>query len=87
MTNVSITGSDDYTHPARLAVLAAARTQHDFAGWLASVLGRGGGGAWILGRAHRQPSRSWEAELVQQLTKGTVGWDDEVLADYREPLS
>ena len=35
MTNVPNTGSDDYTHQAHLAVLVAARTEHDFAGWLA----------------------------------------------------
>ena len=29
---------------------------------------------------------SWETDLVEQLTKGTVGWGDEYLADYGEPL-
>jgi fructose-1-phosphate kinase PfkB-like protein len=27
---------------------------------------------------------SWEADLVQQLVKGTVGWGDEHLADHRQ---
>ncbi len=29
---------------------------------------------------------SWEADLVQQLVKGTVGYDDDYLGDYEEPL-
>lgn len=85
MTHVAITGGDD-TQQARLAVPAAGRTEHDFAGWLAGVLAGvpaelGSSDALTTGRPG-----SWEAELVQQLTKGTVGWDDEYLADYRGPL-
>jgi hypothetical protein len=30
---------------------------------------------------------SWEADRVRQLVKGTVGWDDDYLAEYKEPLS
>jgi Helix-turn-helix len=61
------------------ALLRGARTEHDFAGWLASVLARvagqlGSSGALIEGR-----SGSWEASLVDQLVKGTVGYDDEYL--------
>jgi hypothetical protein len=86
MNNVPITGSDDYTQQARTAVLAAARTEHDFAGWLASLLAKvaaelGSSDALTSGRPG-----SWEADLVQQLTKGTVGWGDEYLADYGHPL-
>ncbi len=40
-------------------------------------------------RADRRPPRqSGEAHLVQQLVCGTVGWDDDYLADYaKEPRS
>jgi hypothetical protein len=30
---------------------------------------------------------SWEADHVRGLVNGTVGWGDEFLADYKEPLS
>jgi fructose-1-phosphate kinase PfkB-like protein len=86
MTNVPLTGRDDYTHQARLVVLVAAQAEHDFAGWLASILANvaaklGSSDALTAGRPG-----SWEAELVQQLTKGTVGWGDAYLGDYKEPL-
>jgi hypothetical protein len=31
----------------------------------------------------RRPG-SWESELVVRLVRGTVGWDDEYLADYHQ---
>jgi len=68
-----------YTDQAVAAVLTAARTEHDFAGWLAAVLARAAGqlgssDALIAGRPG-----SWEASLVDQLVKGTVGYADEAL--------
>jgi hypothetical protein len=86
MKNVSIDDSDDYAQGASKVVLAAARAEHDFGGWLPSVLAEvaaelGSSDTLIAGRPG-----SREAELVQQLTKGTVGWDDEYLADHRGPL-
>jgi hypothetical protein len=76
----------DYTEDARAAILAAVREQHDFGGWLAGVLA---GAAAELGSSDAliagQPG-SWEADLVRQLVKGTVGWDDDYLADYTERL-
>lgn len=65
-----------YTRQAVTAVLAAARFEHDFAGWLADVLAQvagqlGSSDALIEGRPG-----SWEADLVDQLVKGTVGYDD-----------
>jgi fructose-1-phosphate kinase PfkB-like protein len=86
MKNEFIIGSDDYTQHACNAALAASRTEHDFAGWLASVLAGvaaelGSSDALTAGRPG-----SWEAKLVQQLVKGTVGWGDEYLADYGGPL-
>ena len=71
--------SETYTARAVAAVIAAARTEHDFAGWLAGVLAAAAGqlgssDALIAGRPG-----SWEASLVDQLVKGTVGHDDEYL--------
>ncbi len=61
------------------ALLRAARIEHDFAGWLAQVLATvagqlGSSDALIEGRPG-----SWEASLVGQLVKGTVGYGDEYL--------
>jgi hypothetical protein len=83
-----ITGADkgDYTKDAHAAILAAAHDEHDFGGWIASVLASvasdlGSSSALTAGRPG-----SWEADLVQQLAKGTVGWDDNDLAAYTEEL-
>jgi hypothetical protein len=86
MNDTTIPNTDDYTQKASIAVLAAARAEHDFAGWLAAVLAQaaselGSSDAITAGRPG-----SWEADLVQQLTKGTVGYNDEFLSDYRSPL-
>jgi hypothetical protein len=74
--------SATYTGRAIAAVIDAARVEHDFAGWLAHVLAAtaaelGSTGALTAGRPG-----SWEADLVQHLVKGTVGWNDDYLADY-----
>ena len=86
MKDVIITGTDDHTRQACRAILAAARTEYDIAGLLAGVLTEvpaelASSDALTAGRPG-----SWGAELVQQLTVCTVGWGDEYLADYREPL-
>jgi hypothetical protein len=86
MTDASGVNNNDYTHDARNAILAAVREQHDFAGWLASVLSAvaadlGSSDALIAGRPG-----SWEADLIRQLVKGTIGWADDYRADYKEPL-
>jgi hypothetical protein len=74
---------DNYTMRAAQAVLEAARSEHDFGGWLAHVLAAaaaelGSTDALTAGRPG-----SWEADLVQRLVKGTVGWSDEYLADHK----
>jgi hypothetical protein len=66
-----------YTDRATIAILDAVRAEHDFGGWLASVLATaaaelGSSTALIAGRPG-----SWEAGLVEQLVRGTVGWDDD----------
>jgi hypothetical protein len=68
-----------YTRQAVKAMARAVEHEHDFAGWLASVLARvaaarGSSDALTAGRPG-----SWEASLVDQLVKHTVGWDDEFL--------
>jgi hypothetical protein len=72
-----------YSPRARTAIAAAVREEHDFGGWLAYVLASvaadlGSTEALTAGRPG-----SWEADLVRQLVKGTVGWEDEFLAGYR----
>jgi hypothetical protein len=78
--------SPDYTQQAEKAVLAAVLAEPDFGGWLAGVLARvaahlGSTTALTVGRPG-----SWEAQHVQGLANGTVGWDDEYLDEYKEPL-
>jgi hypothetical protein len=85
--------TDDAARPAGEPVLirdaaielltAAARAEHDFAGWLADVLtyvaaDLGSSHALVAGRPG-----SWEAADVLHLVQGTVGPDDEGLARYR----
>jgi hypothetical protein len=76
--------ADSYSRQARAAILAAVRAEHDFAGWLAQILATiaahlGCTDALTAGRPG-----SWEADLVSRLTKSTVGWDDELLAAFKE---
>jgi len=77
-------GDGNYTDRAARAVIEAVRDEHDFGAWLAGVLATaaadlGSTAALIAGRPG-----SWEADLVQRLVCGTVGWDDEYLSDYRK---
>jgi len=86
MTGIPAAGSGDYTADAHQAILQAVRDQHDVGGWLAGVLASvsaelGSTFALTAGRPG-----SWEADLVQQLVKGIIGWNDDYLADYKEPL-
>jgi len=71
-----------YTDRAAEAVLEAARNEHDFAGWLAGVLARTASGLGSSDALTARRPGSWEADLVQQLVKGTCGWNDEALASY-----
>ncbi len=77
-------GDGNYTDRAARAVIEAVHEEHDFGGWLAGVLATaaadvGSTAALIAGRPG-----SWEADLVQRLVCGTVGWDDEYLSGYRK---
>ncbi len=67
------------------ALAAAHQAENDFAGWLAAVLATvasqlSSSDALTAGRPG-----SWEAALVDQLVKGTVGHDDEYLSAYARP--
>jgi hypothetical protein len=86
MTDTPDASNGDYTRNARLAILAAVHDEHDFGGWLASVLSSvaahlGSSNALTAGRPG-----SWEAAHVRGLVNGTIGWDDEFLADYRDAV-
>jgi hypothetical protein len=78
-----MTGLPDHTVAAIAALLDGHGAEGDFAGWLAGVLARmaaslGSSAALIAGR-----TGSWEAGLVDQLVKGTVGHDDADLRYWR----
>jgi hypothetical protein len=86
MTEIPHAASGDYTEAAHAAGLAAVRAEHDFGGWLAGVHAAiaadlGSTHALVAGRPE-----SWVAEHVRGLVNGTIGWDDEFLADYRNHL-
>jgi hypothetical protein len=72
-----------YTDRAADAVLEAAKAEHDFAGWLAGVLAAAAAELGSTAALTSGRPGSWEADLVQQLVKGTVGWDDNDLDIYR----
>jgi hypothetical protein len=74
-----------YTERATSAVLEAVRGEHDFGGWLAEVLAAAAAELGSSDALTAARPGSWEADLVQQLVKGAVGWNDDVLADYRDP--
>lgn len=79
-----MTDRTEYTAAAVKTITEAVNSEPDFAGWLAEVLARvaarkGSSGALTAGRPG-----SWEASLVDQLVKGTVGYDDEILGAYSE---
>jgi hypothetical protein len=74
-----VTGDPAHTRQAVKALARAVDTEPDFAGWLAGILARvaaakGSSDALTAGRPG-----SWEASLIDQLVKSTVGYDDEYL--------
>jgi hypothetical protein len=67
------------TDRAVKTLLRAARTEHDFAGWLAHVLAQVAGQLGSADELTIGRPGSWEAALVSQLVSGTVGYDGEAL--------
>jgi hypothetical protein len=68
------TTEQSYTDRATTAMIEAVREEHDFSGWLAQILATaaaelGSTAALTAGRPG-----SWEANLVEQLVRGTAGW-------------
>jgi hypothetical protein len=74
-----------YTAGAVDAILEAVRERHDFGGWLAEVLATAAAALGSTAALTAGRPGSWEADLVQQLVRGTVGCDDDYLADYAKP--
>src|SRR5258708_3714401 len=68
-----------YTRQAAAAITRAARSEHDFAGWLAAVIATAAGQLGSSDALTGGRPGSWEASLVDQLVKGTVGYGDEYL--------
>lgn len=86
MTEIARGGNGDYTTAAHRAILQAVHDEHDFGGWLAGVLASASADLGSTFALTAGRPGSWEADLVQQLVKGTVGYDDDYLDDYRKPL-
>ena len=74
---------ESYTDRAAMAVVEAVREEHDFGGWLAGVLARAAAELGSTAALIARRPGSWEADLVQQLVRVTVGSEDEHLSDYR----
>jgi hypothetical protein len=74
-----MTGDPSYTRQAVEAMTEAVESETDFPGWLAGVLARVASRAGSTGALTAGRPGSWEASLVDQLVKGTVGYDDEYL--------
>ena len=72
-----------YSDRAVTAVIEAVREEQDFGGWLAGVLAAAAAELGSTANLIAGRPGSWEADLVQQLVCGTVGWDDEYLPGYR----
>jgi hypothetical protein len=72
-----------YTDRAIDAVTGAVEAEHDFGGWRAGVLASAAAAHGSSTALTAQRPGSWEADLIQQLVKREVGWDDEHLWTYR----
>jgi hypothetical protein len=82
------TPEQSYTDRATTAIIDAVREEHDFSGWLAQILAAAAAELGFTAALTAGRPGSWEANLVGQLVRGTVGWDDDHLADYaKEPRS
>jgi hypothetical protein len=82
------TPEQSYTDRATSAIVVAIREEHDFSGWLAQILATAAAELGSTAAVTAGRPGSWEANLVHQLVRGTVGWDDDYLANYaKEPRS
>jgi hypothetical protein len=74
----------EHTAAALAALQAAHGAEPDFAGWLAGVLAHVAANLGSSAVLTQGCPGSWEASLVDQLVKGTVGHGDEDLAYWRQ---
>ena len=82
------TSEQNYTDRAASAIIDAVREEHDFGGWLADVLATAAAELGSTAALTSSRPGSWEADLVEQLVRGTVGWDDDNRAAHaKEPRS
>ena len=82
------TTEQSYTDRATTAMIEAVREEHDFSGWLAQILATAAAELGSSATLTAGRPGSWEANLVQQLVRGTVGWDEDYLADHaKKPRS
>jgi hypothetical protein len=82
------TPEKSYTDRAAAAIVDAVREEHDFCGWLAQVLATSTAELRSTAALTADRPGSWEADLVQQLVRGTVRWDDDHLHAYaKDPRS
>lgn len=63
-------------------IIRAATCGTDFGGWLAHVLAQAAARVGSVDALMSSRPGSWEASDIEQLLRGTVGWNDEHLADY-----
>jgi len=63
-------------------IIRAATCGTDFGGWLAHTLAEAAARLGSSSALLSSRPGSWEAHDIEQLLKGTVGWDDEHLADH-----
>ncbi len=75
------------TKVAHTAILAAVRDEHDLGGSLAAALASVASELGSTSALTANRRGSWEADLVQQLVKGTAGWDDDYPRQYGEHVS
>ena len=88
MTDIAaISNNGDHTRKAPdLRSSPAVREEHDFGGLARRRAVHRGRRPRIVRGPGSGETGSWEADLVRNLVKGTIGWDDEYLADHKEPL-
>jgi hypothetical protein len=71
-----VSSDPSYTRSAVKAMARAVEAEHDFPGWLADVLARVAARQGSIDALTAGRPGSWEASLLDQLARGTVGGDE-----------
>jgi hypothetical protein len=71
--------SDHYRAAVRALTALTRETEHDFPGVIARTLAQVAGNLGSSDALTESRPGSWEASFIDQLVKGTVGYDDEYL--------